>query len=67
MALAVPVSSSRVRKQKPFAVSGRWRTITWPAVRTARPFGDFAQRRGAQHAARVQLCAQVSQSRVGPS
>ena len=39
MAFAVPVSSSSVRKQKPFAVPGRWRTITCPAVRTARPFG----------------------------
>ena len=36
--LAMPVSSSRLRKTKPFAVPGRWRTITLPATFTE---GDF--------------------------
>ncbi|MCU0256525.1 MAG: carbohydrate binding family 9 domain-containing protein [Vicinamibacterales bacterium] len=37
MTLAMPVSSSSVRKQKPLAVPGRWRVITAPATRTRRP------------------------------
>ena len=34
MTFAIPVSSSSERKTKPFAVPGRWRTITLPATRT---------------------------------
>ncbi len=34
MALAMPVSSSRLRNTKPLAVPGRWRAITHPAMRT---------------------------------
>src|SRR5688572_19046484 len=36
--LAVPVSSSIVIKQTPFAVPGRWRTKTSPATFTLFPF-----------------------------
>ena len=39
IALEVPVSSSRVRKQNPLADRGRWRTMTCPAVLTRRPSG----------------------------
>src|SRR6184192_2898593 len=37
MMFAMPVSSSRVRNTKPFAVPGRWRVMTMPATRTRRP------------------------------
>src|SRR5438067_1611771 len=37
MMLAMPVSSSSVRKTNPFAVPGRWRVMTMPATRTRRP------------------------------
>ena len=37
--LVVPVSSSSVTKITPLAVSGRWRPMTMPAVRTMRPCG----------------------------
>jgi hypothetical protein len=56
IAWAIPVSSSSVRKTKPFAVPGRWRTMTAPAARTRAPSGssrsraavstDLAARRG---------------------
>ena len=38
MACDIPVSSSSVRKTNPFAVPGRCRTMTAPAVATRRPF-----------------------------
>ena len=37
IAFEVPVSSSSVMNRKPFAVPGRWRTITAPAMRTQLP------------------------------
>jgi hypothetical protein len=37
MTLAMPNLSSIERRMKPFAVPGRWRAITQPAVRTYRP------------------------------
>ena len=37
MALATPVSSSRLRKTKPLAVPGRWRAMTHPPIRTYFP------------------------------
>ena len=58
-ALAVPVSSSRVMKQNPFAVPGRWRTMTRPAIFTQLPSRACLQIDGAQHAVARQLVAQV--------
>src|SRR6185503_4476164 len=46
-ALLTPVSSSRLMNTKPFAVPGRWRQITFPAMRTRLPcfaFGRSAAR-----------------------
>ena len=37
MTLTVPVSSSRVTKTVPLAVSGRWRCVTRPLARASRP------------------------------
>ena len=57
MMLAMPVSSSSVRKTKPFAVPGRWRVMTMPATRTRRPWRAVVQIDRAQHAAHRQLVA----------
>ena len=43
MMLAMPVSSSSVRKTNPFAVPGRCRVMTMPATRTRRPCSRGAQ------------------------
>ena len=43
IAFMMPVSSSMLRKTKPLAVPGRWRTITLPAMRTMRPSGIRAR------------------------
>ena len=50
MALAKPVSSSRVMKTNPLAVPGRWRTITTPATRARLPCGTRAELGGARDA-----------------
>src|SRR5439155_1271935 len=42
---AIPVSSSRERKTKPFAVPGRWRTMTLPATWTLAPSSTPASSR----------------------
>jgi hypothetical protein len=39
MALAMPVSSSRLRNTNPLAVPGRWRAITHPPMRRRWPLG----------------------------
>jgi hypothetical protein len=39
MALATPVSSSRLTKTNPLAVPGRWRTMTHPPMRSRLPLG----------------------------
>src|SRR5262245_55051932 len=56
MMLATPVSSSRVRNTKPFAVPGRWRVMTMP---------DRSQIAGAHHAAGRQFVA-PQRHRVAP-
>ena len=43
MALAMPVSSSRLRNMNPFAVPGRWRQITHPATLTRRPCFSYCR------------------------
>ena len=37
IAFETPVSSSRLMNTKPFAVPGRWRQITFPAIWTVAP------------------------------
>src|SRR5207247_1554486 len=62
---AIPVSSSRDRKTKPFAVPGRWRTMTLPATWTRAPSATPAssralrtpRRQGADGRERFQLVA----------
>ena len=48
MAWHSPVSSSSVRKTKPFAVPGRWRTMTAPAARDARAVAASSRARAAE-------------------
>ena len=62
----VPVSSSSVRNRKPFAVPGRWRTITAPAARAPSAVGHAAQLGGGEHAARAQLTRGDDDMRCAP-
>ena len=59
MALMMPVSSSMLRKTKPLAVPGRWRTMTAPAMRTRRPLGMCARSMARVTPQRVHLGAAV--------
>ena len=61
MTLVAPVSSSSVTKITPLAVSGRWRPMTMPAVRTMRPCGVSRDLGGGDEAPRAQLAAQQRQ------
>src|SRR5947199_308910 len=66
MTFAIPVSSSRLRNTKPFAVPGRWRTITLPATRTRAPSSPRA-RSIARVTPRAASAARRSAIGCGPS
>ncbi len=61
MTFVAPVSSSSVTKMTPLAVSGRWRPMTMPAVRTRRPCGARAMSSAVDEPALAQLPAQQRQ------
>ena len=60
MALAIPVSSSRLRKTKPLAVPGLWRAMTAPANENVNPVRQAAQLARGTHALFVQPLAMVA-------
>ena len=49
MALVMPVSSSRLRNTNPFAVPGRCRAITAPAIRTVASIAQMVKVSGRSH------------------
>lgn len=53
MALLTPVSSSRLMKTNPFAVPGRCRQITLPAIRRMIPCCAFGRSQARQTSGRV--------------
>ena len=67
MTLTVPVSSSRVTKTTPLAVSGRWRPMTMPAVRASRPCGARGDRFGGHQPALRQFGRAAAPAGGGPA